>query len=279
VAERPRGLTRRQWETLAMGLSWDRQNRSISVDDWIARLNPPLVATRQWVRSLKLKTERSAQWTPSLSGAVALLAILLVSGVLWGSFNHPSSEREIGAEAAVAQAAPQSVANTPILADSTAPQQSFSSAGTPVPESASTPPPKQAIPQTPPLPRRVRSDAAHSALHQEKNNISISAGYYKFRSRQHFAEIHVRRSSGSDGDASFIWWTEPSSALPGVDYVSQPRMAQFLPNGTHMASLFVRLVPHARKHSAAFYVAIGEPSKGTSLGRVARTTLLLMPSR
>jgi serine/threonine protein kinase len=176
VAERPRGLTRRQWETLAMGLSWDRQNRSISVDDWIARLNPPLVATRQWVRSLKLKTERSAQWTPSLYGAAALLAILLVSGVLWGSFKRPSSEREIGAEAAVAQAVPQSVANTPILADSTAPQQSFSSAGTSVP--------MQAIPQTPPLPRRVRTDAAHSALHQGKNNISISAGFYKFRSRQ-----------------------------------------------------------------------------------------------
>jgi serine/threonine protein kinase len=271
VAERPRGLTRRQWETLAMGLSWDRQNRSISVGDWIARLNPPLVATRRWVRSLKLKTERSAQWTPSLSGAVALLAILLVSGILWGSFNRPWFDRKIGADVAVAQAVPQPAANTPFLADSTAPQQSLASAATSVP--------MQAIAQTPPLPRRVRTDAAHSALHQANNNVSISAGYYKFGSRQNFAEIHVRRSSGSDGDTSFIWWTEPSSALPGVDYVSQPRMAQFLPNGTHMASLFVRLIPHARQHSAAFYVAIGEPSKGTSLGRVARTMILLIPSR
>jgi hypothetical protein len=253
-----------------MGLSWDRQNRSISVGDWIARLNPPLVATRQWVRSLKLKTERSALWTPSLSGAVALLAILLVSGILWGSFNRPSFERKIGADVAVAQAVPQPVANTPFLADSTAPQQSSSSAGTSAP--------MQAIAQTPPSPRRVRTDAAHSALHQANNNISISAGYYRFGSRQNFAEIHVRRSPGSDGDTSFIWWTEPSSAMPGVDYVSQPRMAQFLPNGMHMASLFVRLVPHARQHSAAFYIAIGEPSKGTSLGRVARTTILLMPS-
>jgi len=46
-----------------------------------------------------------------------------------------------------------------------------------------------------------------------------------------------------------------------------------------MASLFVRLVPRARDHSAAFYVAIGEPSSGTTLGRVARTTVLLPTSR
>ncbi len=37
---RPPGLTRRQWQTLAMGLSWDRESRSISVRDWVAKLNP-----------------------------------------------------------------------------------------------------------------------------------------------------------------------------------------------------------------------------------------------
>jgi serine/threonine protein kinase len=37
---RPPGLTRRQWQTLAMGLSWYREGRSISVRDWVAKLNP-----------------------------------------------------------------------------------------------------------------------------------------------------------------------------------------------------------------------------------------------
>jgi serine/threonine protein kinase len=37
---RPPGLTRRQWETLAMGLSWYREGRSTSVRDWVAKLNP-----------------------------------------------------------------------------------------------------------------------------------------------------------------------------------------------------------------------------------------------
>jgi len=37
---RPPGLTRRQWETMAMGLSWCREGRSISVRDWVAKLHP-----------------------------------------------------------------------------------------------------------------------------------------------------------------------------------------------------------------------------------------------
>jgi serine/threonine protein kinase len=37
---RPPGLTRRQWETLATGLSWCREGRSISVHDWVAKLHP-----------------------------------------------------------------------------------------------------------------------------------------------------------------------------------------------------------------------------------------------
>jgi hypothetical protein len=67
--------------------------------------------------------------------------------------------------------------------------------------------------------------------------------------------------------------------LPGIDYVPQARMTQQLPKGSNLASLFVRLVPRVRNHSAAFYVAIGEPSNGVTLGRVSRTTVLLPTSR
>jgi len=263
VAQRPHGLSRRQWETLAMGLSWDRKDRSISVGDWIARLDPPRIATRQWVRATGV-----------------LLACLLVSGILWTSFNRPLVGK-IGPGAAVSQdssqAVAQSVANAPTITDSA-----------PTAPTAPTPPgPQDVSPaentaqaaQTPSLPRRAGTGAALSANRPESNNISISAGHYRIGSRQNFAEIKVRRSPSSDGDTSFVWWTEPSSALPGVDYVPQPRMTQHLPNGSHMASLFVRLVPRARDHSAAFYVAIGEPSSGTTLGRVARTTVLLPTSR
>ncbi len=258
VAQRPDGLSQRQWETLTIGLSWDRQNRSISVGDWIAMLDPPPVAARRWVRH-----------------AAGLFAVLLASGILWASFNRPSFERKIGnAASAPQQPLPISeprVAETPIVAVTapTAPDERDVSQ----PEN-----PAQAA-QIPPLPRRAGTVAALPASRRESDSISISAGHYRIGSRRSFAEIQVRRSPSSDGDTSFVWWTEPSSALPGVDYVPQARMTQQLPNGLHMASLFVRLVPHARNHSAAFYVAIGEPSNGTSLGRVSRTTVLLPASR
>jgi hypothetical protein len=243
---------------LAIGLSWDRQNRSISIGDWIAMLDPPPAAKRQWVRL-----------------AAGLLAVLLAGGILWTSFNRPSFERKIGGAAAVPRraspASEPSVANTPM-----------STAAVPtVPHTQEVSPaedPAQ-VAQTPPLPRRAGTGATVPANRPQVNNISISAGRYRIGSRQNFAEIRVRRSPSSDGDTSFVWWTEPSSALPGIDYVPQARMTQQLPKGSNLASLFVKLVPRVRNHSAAFYVAIGEPSNGVTLGRVSRTTVLLPTSR
>jgi serine/threonine protein kinase len=274
VAQRPDGLSQRQWETLAIGLSWDRQNRSISIGDWIAMLDPPPVVAQRWVRR-----------------AAGVLAVLLAGGILWTSFNRPPFGRNIGDAAAVPQktssSAAQSVANAPIVTDgpivtdaapTAAAKQDVSPAENPA-QAAQAVQAAQAArtAQMPPLPRHAGTGAALPASRQD--NISISAGHYRIGSRRNFAEIQVRRSPSSDGDTSFVWWTEPSSALPGVDYVPQARMTQQLPNGLHMASLFVRLVPHSRNHSAAFYVAIGEPGNGTSLGRVSRTTVLLPASR
>jgi serine/threonine protein kinase len=256
VAVRPSGLSRRQWETLAMGLSWDRENRSISVGDWIAKLDPPRVATRQWV------------------GAAGALLALLVSGILWTAFNRPWSEAKIGQEAAVAQESSQADAQ-----DVAKPMVAGAASTGPAKAEVSPPGSPAQSPQTPPLPRHARTEASLPAVRQKNNNISISAGRYRIGSRQKFAEIQVRLSSSAGGGTSFAWWTEPSTALPGVDYIPQPRMTQRLPNGSHMASLFVRLVPHDRNQSAAFYVAIGEPGNGTSLGRVARATVLLSASR
>jgi hypothetical protein len=61
--------------------------------------------------------------------------------------------------------------------------------------------------------------------------------------------------------------------------VAQTPVTQVLPTGTRAASLFIRLLPNAsRRHSAVFYVVIGEPGNGASLGRVARTTVILPAS-
>lgn len=97
VIERPRGLTGRQWRTLALGLAWRREDRSLSVQDWFARLNPASAAVR---------------WARPASGAFALLAVLLVGAGLLVLFNH-RFERSTVIEAAPKAAASMMVAAPP----------------------------------------------------------------------------------------------------------------------------------------------------------------------
>ena len=79
---RPRGLTRRQWRTLQLGLAWRREDRSISVSDWIARLYGGRDALRSWPRT------------------IALVAVLLAGAALPLIFNRQLFERKPAAAAA-----------------------------------------------------------------------------------------------------------------------------------------------------------------------------------
>src|ERR1022692_739065 len=341
LARRPPGLTRQQWQTLTMGLSWRREGHSISVRDWIAKLDPgraaarPLarlldlvraISVRDWiakrdprraaarplarlldlVRAISVRdwiakldpgraaarrlgcllarnSERSFQLMVPSSRAIALFAILLVSLTVWISFNRVSFERKISGNFA----GPSTAANTLINADPVTHYQNLQLDRKLLPGSASMGPPlPDTLPGEMPTLQKVtfagtsKSDAAHTALHKEKlNKISISADTHTIGSRDNFAEIHVRRSSGFDGDTTFLWWTEPSSAKPGIDYVPQARMIQLLPKGSHLASLFIRIFPNAtRKHFAMFYVTIADTSNDT-VGHLARTAILLPPSK
>ena len=108
--------------------------------------------------------------------------------------------------------------------------------------------------------------------------ISIAAGGYWVRPGGHFAEIHVRRSSRTSGDASFVWWTEPLSAHADEDYFSQAHTTQTFSAGLRFASLFIRVIPNAsRKSPRVFYVVIGTPSAGNALGRFTRVPVVLQP--
>jgi len=333
---RPPGLSGRQWQTLAMGLSWYREGRSIPVRDWIAKLKPGEAAVwqmarlldfgreipvRDWIAKLKpgeavarqmarlldfgreipvrdwiaklhpgeavarqmtRLLDRSSQLTMQ-SRTIAILAILLVSLTVWVSFNHLSFERKIGSNDAV----PKAAANAPTITDPLKGYQNFLPDGNLLPESALMGPSLPDIlsrgsrtSHTVQFPATVESGATRAALHNKQlSKISISADTYRIRSRENFAEIQVRRSPGYGGDTTFVWWTEPSSAKPGIDYVPQARMTQLLPKGRRLASIFVRIIPNAsRKHAAMFYVNVGDPGNGTTAGHLARTAILLAPS-
>jgi hypothetical protein len=257
--------------------------RAIPVRDWIAKLDPGRAAARRLGCFLTRNFERSFQPMVPSSRTIALFAILLVSLTVWISFNRVSFERKITDNFA----GPSTAANTLINADPVTHYQNLLLDRKPLSGSASMGPPlPDILPGERPTLQKVtfaattKSDAAHTALHKGKlNKISISADTHTIGSRDNFAEIHVRRSSGFDGDTTFVWWTEPSSAKPGIDYVPQTRMIQLLPKGSHLASLFIRIFPTAsRKHFAMFYVTIADPSKDT-VGHLVRTAILLPPSK
>jgi serine/threonine protein kinase len=275
LAQRPPGLTRRQWETLTKGLAWKRQDRSMTVHDWIARLTAVPVAS---------SILRPLHSTPARRAAAAALGASIILGLgLWAAFRVASSDRKIGGDAAVTSpaAAPDAQdiapAAAPPVAQDIAPAavslvvpavSPIAPAVSPVVQAVSPIATAAAPPSNTAMARRPGSSA-------DANRISLSADKYKMRSGQNFAEIHVRRSSGSEGDTSFAWWTETSTAEPGVDYVAQERITQWLPRGKRMASLFIRVLPNpARTHPAVFYAVIGEPGDGASLGR-ARTAVEL----
>ena len=281
IARRPPGLTRRQWQTLAMGLCWCREDRSISVSDWIGKLTPKQAAVPRLASLIDLKIDPKLKaFSP---GTAVLLAALLASLIMWISFSRPAFERKISVDAG----APGTVMNNPANTEHVDWNQIEFAPGNPLTETTSIEATLQGVPSAEkptqtlraiPLSGTDRRGTGRSALPDEDpNKISISASTYRIRSREHFAEIHVRRSSESDSDTSFVWWTEPWSAKPGSDYVPQARTSQFVSKGTHTVSLFVRIVPNARKHSALFYVVIGDPGNGATLGRIARTAILLLP--
>jgi len=110
--------------------------------------------------------------------------------------------------------------------------------------------------------------------------IAIAAGGYWVRPGGHFAEVHVRRSAGTSGNASFVWWTEPHSAQADEDYFSQARTTQTFSAGLKSASLFIRVIANpSRKSQRVFYVVIGSPSAGNALGRITRVPIVLQPHR
>jgi serine/threonine protein kinase len=243
LAMRPRGLSLRQWRILKMGLAWRREDRSIAVEDWIARLHPTT----------------SQHPTPAARMAV-LVAALLASCALLVASDLQLFDRKFAAVPAAT-----TLATTPrAAADSAAPLP---------PAQAVQAPPAQA-----PLPEPRIAKAGAAPLQAQPDTLNISARSYRISARGNFAEIRVRRSGASGGDTSFAWWTEPASAIPGSDYVPQNKTVQWVSKKSQVVSLFVKLVADAtRKQSAIFYVAIGEPANGTSLGRITRTAVFLPP--
>jgi hypothetical protein len=111
----------------------------------------------------------------------------------------------------------------------------------------------------------------------DPGQISLSTDQYVVFPGEASAEIHVHRTGGAGGDVSFVWWTQGSGAIPGQDYASRtPKIVHML-DGVDTLHLSVPIVANpSRKHTELFYVAIGKPGGGASLGSIRRAAVIIM---
>jgi tRNA A-37 threonylcarbamoyl transferase component Bud32 len=261
--QRPPGLSGRQWKALTAALSWDRADRPRSVRDWLADLaldKAPLGSIPKPQDSKALPLAKGH--VPSV--LIAVSAAILVCGITWAVMSRPKAPHvAVDADAAVAASAPLNVERA--IADA-------EKAESQAPAEAAPAPPKAAVKS------RVPGAVAAARPIDKTEKIGVVSASYSIGHGGKFAEIRVRRSSGSKGGTTVDWWTEPGSALAGTDYVAQAPATISFPAGAHTMTLFIKLVPNAsRKRTGVFYVVLGNPSSGSSLGTVSKAAVSLSP--
>ena len=112
----------------------------------------------------------------------------------------------------------------------------------------------------------------------DPGQISLSADRYLVFPGNTSADIEVRRTAGVSGDVSFVWWTQRSAgARPARDYVSKSPTMALLRDGVDTVHLSVPILANpSRKHTELFYVVIGKPGGGASLGSIRRAPVFIM---
>ncbi len=248
VPVRPAGLGRRQWHALAKGLSWHRAGRSISVGDWFKALKPGSEHTPALAGVGDLKpVPTGAPGTPPLRPFAVFSVLLSIAAVSLLFVRLAPGGKVTGAPLS-ASAMREKTAHT---------IQTAEAPSTNVPDVSAAP--------------------AAPAQPQANRGAPMLPGEYQVQPGQHFAEIRVHRPANA-GDA-LTWWTEPASAKPGVDYVSQARVSQPFPKGQDSMSVFVKLLPKAkRSQSEVFYVAMADKGDKRSQ-QITLTAVRLPPSR
>ncbi|MDP9091349.1 MAG: serine/threonine protein kinase [Pseudomonadota bacterium] len=264
VATRPRDLTGRQWKMLTKGLSWHRGGRSISVRDWANRLSPDGDDSQALPGATELKPIRASNPRSGLLFRVAavsgVLAATVAASILYVRTGHGS----FGGAVSSAQAGGRSNAESPTSSGA-------NNAGlmTLAPDSMAAPATQSSTAVSKPGDGRVRAAAGRRPL-------AVSVREYEARPGERFAEIRVHRSHPTPTDSPFVWWTEAASAQPGVDYVDQAKVTQSFPKGKSSTSFFIKLLPKpTRSRPEVFYIAIGEPGGGPSLGQISHTAVWL----
>jgi serine/threonine protein kinase len=246
VPTRPAGFSGRRWRTLSRGLSFHRAGRSIAVGDWCRGLNlgaqrPQSLIDMGASQPAPVSKPRPVSLRPS-----AVFSLLLGVAAVSLLFVRLAPGGKVSGEALRTTSSIDSTPDT---------QQTGLAAGAAAAISTA-----------------LRAVATPSAANR---GMSILPSEYRAQPGQHFAEIRVHRPVDARSDGTLTWWTEPASARPGIDYVSQNKVSQSFPKGRDSMSFFVKLLPQAKRSQAeVFYVAVANRSDNHA-GEIMHTAVRL----
>jgi hypothetical protein len=246
---RPAGMRGESWRALRRGLAWSREQRNITVEKWLEQLGvaegaaelPPL-ARLENAPPPRLWPQRSAAAALVLfSLGLAAFALDRQSGVDWPQVLAGVRSSWDGAWQQLQPAAPMTGSVSAPLAATAQPPLDVALAPTP-----------SAMVSAPPI---VRAPPAMLAAGPPR--VGFAAASYDVAAGEPAARITVRRVGSTEGELSFIWWTEAGSARPDVDYAELGRRVEKIPSGADKITLFVPIISNPqRDRPSRFYVAL-----------------------
>jgi hypothetical protein len=126
---------------------------------------------------------------------------------------------------------------------------------------------------TVPIATEYADDPANSG---NPPRLEFSAPSYVVGGTEPAARIVIRRNGSTEGDLSFVWWTEEASAKADVDYASLGRRIERIPSGTDKITVYVPIISTPLRHEITqFYVALGEPGSLHSNGSGSRSLVTI----
>ena len=138
---------------------------------------------------------------------------------------------------------------------------------------------------TSPAPARVATAAPRAAASAAQtgpamhSRIDLGADSISVAPADPAARIVVHRSGNLRGDATFSWWTESGTAKPGHDFVPVAPHEERIGDGKSALTLYVPVVVDSRRRQPkSFFVVIGSPSAGASLGAHTLAMVTIAPT-
>jgi serine/threonine protein kinase len=151
----------------------------------------------------------------------------------------------------------------------TAPAANAPAATAAAPPSA-TPRPRAPAP-SPPSPGRPTDNAGPVRVEMVADTVDVPPD-------DQAARVTVRRRGTLHGDASFRWWTESGTAIPGRDFTPVIPRVEHIADGSGSINLTIPILSTPRGKSKSFYVVIDRTeSGGTPLGARTLTMVTMQP--